>query len=173
MDEDMLWDNVNLHLEELMNKVDEKKRIWMKTAVGMVKLSKEGKVIIESGVIDDIGDWEEVYTRQTIEKTEVEFQDKKNWKKWKTIVPALIADLERSEDIAEEVAKKYGINLRMVIDRDVAEFVTEIDVRGLGDDELLRRTYKHVDAMTEAWELYRTWLYGKERLKIVRSKAHR
>jgi len=173
LDEDMLWVNVNQYLEELMKKVDEKKRIWMKTAVGMVTLSKEGKVVIESGVIDDIGDWEEVYMRQTIEKTEVEFQDKNNWKKWKRIAPALIADLERSEEIAKEVAKKHGVNLRMVIDRDIAQFVTEIDVRGLGDDELLHRTYKHVDAMLEAWDLYRTWLYGKERLKIVRSKAHR
>jgi len=172
LDEDMLWDNVNLHLEELMKKVDKKKRAWMKATVGMVTLSKEGKVIIESGVIDDIGDWEEVYTRQTIEETEVEFQDKKNWKKWKTIVPELIADLERSEDIAKGVAKKHGVNLRMVIDRDVAQFVAEIDIRGLGDNELLRQTYKHVDSMFEAWGLFETWLYGKERLKIVRGKTH-
>jgi len=172
LDEDMLWDNVNLHLGELLKKVDGKKRMWMKATVGMVTLSKEGKVFIESGVIDDIGDWEEVYTRQTIEETIEEFKDKKNWKKWKTIAPALIADLERSENIAKEVAKKHRVNLRMVIDRDIAQFVAEIDVRGLGDDELLRRTYKHVDAMFEAWDRFLAWLYGKERLRIVRSKTH-
>ena len=80
--------------------------------------------------------------------------------------------MERSEDIAKEVAKKNGVNLRVIIDRDIAQFVAEIDVRGLGDDELLRRTYKNVDAMSEAWNLFNTWLYSKERLKIVRSKAH-
>lgn len=172
MDEDMLWDNVNLHLEKLMKKVDKKKREWMKAAVGMVKLSKEGMVVIESGNIADIGDWEEVYTRQTIEETEVEFQDKKKWQKWKTIVPELITDLERSEDIAKEVSKKHGVKLKMVIDRDIAQFMVEIDGRGLGDDELLRRTYMNVDAMSEAWGLFNTWLYSKERLKIVKSKAH-
>jgi len=172
LDEDMLWDNVNQHLEELMKKGNEKKQAWMKATVGMVKLTKEGKVILESGVIDDIGDWEEVYMRQTIEETIEEFKDKKNWKKWKRIAPALIVDLERSEDIAKEVAKKNGVNLRVIIDRDIAQFVAEIDVRGLGDDELLRRTYKNVDAMSEAWNLFNTWLYSKERLKIVRSKAH-
>lgn len=75
MDEDMLWDNVNQHLEELMKKGNEKKQAWMKATVGMVKLTKEGKVILESGVIDDIGDWEEVYMRQTIEETIEEFKD--------------------------------------------------------------------------------------------------
>ena len=80
--------------------------------------------------------------------------------------------MERSEDIAKEVSKKYGVNLMMEVDRTRAHFVAEIDVRGLEDDELLRRTYKQVDAMCEAWGLFRTWLYGKERLKIVRGKTH-
>lgn len=172
MDEDILWDKINIYMGDLLKKVDEKKRIWMKAAIGMVTLSKEGKVVIESGIIDDIRDWEEVSTRQARDETIKEFQDKKNWKKWKTIAPELIADLERSEDIAKEIAKKQGVNLRMVVDRTRAHFVAEIDGRGLEDDELLRQTYKHVDAMSEAWGLFRTWLYGKERLKIVRSKTH-
>jgi len=171
LDEDMLWDKVNIYLGDLSTKVDEKKRIWMKAAIGMVKRQDE-TIDMSSGIIADIRDWEEVYTKQTRAETIEEFQDKKNWKKWKTIAPALIADLERSEDIAKEVAKKHGVNLRMEVDRTRAHFVAEIDGRGLEDDELLRRAYKHVDAMSEAWDLFGTWLYGKKRLKIVRSKAN-
>jgi hypothetical protein len=155
----------------LSEKVDEKNRIWIKAAIGMVK-RQDGTIEMSSGIIADIRDWEEVSTRQTRDETIKEFQDKRNWKKWKRIAPALISDLERSEDIPEEVAKKHGVNLRMEVDRTRAHFVTEIDMRGLGDDELLRRTYRNVDAMSEAWVLFNTWLYSKERLKIVRSKAH-
>jgi len=172
LDEGMLWDKVNIYLDDLSTEVDENKRIWMKAAIGMVKRQDE-TIDISSGIIADIRDWEEISTKQTRAETIKEFQDIKNWKKWKRIAPALIADLERSEDIANEVAKKHGVNLKMVVDRTRAHFVVEINGRGLEDDELLHRTYKHVDAMLEAWDLYRTWLYGKERLKIVRSKAHR
>jgi len=153
------------------SKINEEKRIWMKAAIGIVKLQDE-KINIRSGIIADIRDWEEVSTRQARDEMIKEFQDKINWEKWKRIAPALIADLERSEDIAKEVSKKYGVNLMMEVDRTRAHFVAEIDVRGLEDDELLRRTYKQVDAMCEAWGLFRTWLYGKERLKIVRGKTH-
>ncbi|MCP8322307.1 MAG: hypothetical protein H3Z52_15425 [archaeon] len=169
MDEEILREKVNRHLEELLDKLDEKKRIWMKDAIGMVTSSKEAEIFIKSGIITDIGDWEEVYTRQTIDETIKEFQDKKNWQKWTTIAPALIADLERSENIAKEVAKKHGVNLQMVVDRTRAHFVAEIDGWNLECDELLRQTYKHVDAMFEAWGLFLAWLHGKERLKIVRN----
>ena len=169
MDEEILREKVFRHLVELMDKLDEKKRIWMKDAIGMLTVFKEEKILFKSGIITDIGDWEEVYTRQTIDEAIKEFQDKKNWQKWTTIAPALIADLERSENIAKEVAKKHGVNLQMVVDRTRAHFVAEIDGWNLECDELLRQTYKHVDAMYEAWGLFLTWLHGKERLKIVRN----
>jgi hypothetical protein len=171
LDEDMLWDKVNIYLGNISEKVDEKNRIWMKAAIGMVK-RQDGTMEMSSGIIADIRDWDEICTRQTRDETIKEFQDKKNWIKWKSIAPALIADLERSEDIAKEVAKKYRINLRMIVNRTRAHFVVKVDVRGLGDEELLLRTYKNVDAMSEAWSLFNTWLYSKERLRIVRSKAH-
>ena len=58
----------------------------------------------------------------------------------------------------------------MVVDRTRAQFVAEIDGWNL---ELLRQTYKHVDAMFEAWGPFLTWLHNKERLKSFERQIRR
>lgn len=171
MDENALREKVYLHLEGLLPKVDEEQREWMKDAIGIVTVSKDGGIMIRSGIITNIRDWDEVYTRQSREDTEREFQKRENWEKWRDKAPALIADLEKCENFARESAAKHGVNLRMIVDRTRAHFVAEIDARGLQENVIPQQVYKHIDAMFEAWNRFTTWLHSSERLNIARNKT--
>ncbi len=62
----------------VIEKIDREKQLWVKDALGIVKSSIEGKIFIKSGMQTDTGDWEQAYTRRTIDETIKELAEVEN-----------------------------------------------------------------------------------------------
>lgn len=169
MKEDELRHKIFIHSNELLQKLDEPERRWAGAATGFPRTSQDGKITIDSGIIADFEDWLEIYTG--LSRNEItELHDRDNWEKLRTKAPVLIADLERAEEIAREMAARYEVNLRMTVNKRRAQFIVEINARDKEEQQLLREVYRHVDALFEAWKQYGTWYNGEERRMVVRAE---
>ena len=99
---------------------------------------------------------------------------KENWENYRNEAPALIAELEAAERVANEMNQKYGTNIKLWA-RQKPFLETRFSVKGMSEDERLREIEKHARAMFDTWGTWNEWatnvgreIYMKTTKKVLR-----